>query len=242
MQTPATFFDSSLADHGTLRVVCVPIGQTGNIAFQRCLSSLRQSSRIPLQSLTSTSSSSSFSSSSSSDKPDPFQQRSWDIGSARFQFIEAGSMLPECPFLDLQPHRKTFGLIGICHCPSTPDIVEALQSMEERMEEAAQRKGTTVWRCFAFDISDHQLTELHSKRGKPSGVQHLVPIVPNRMLDNGHSLLTIQIQSALNNLCGDIFMSLENSVASALDGTLQPPPRLQTAYDAKTMEHLHQQN
>ena len=151
-------------------------------------------------------------------------------------------MLPECPFLDLQPHRKTFGLIGICHCPSTPDIVEALQSMEERMEEAAQRKGTTVWRCFAFDISDHQLTELHSKRGKPSGVQHLVPIVPNRMLDNGHSLLTIQIQSALNNLCGDIFMSLENSVASALDGTLQPPPRLQTAYDAKTMEKMKNKN
>jgi hypothetical protein len=110
--------------------------------------------------------------------------------------------------------------------------------MEEQMGEAAKRKGATVWRCFAFDISDQQLTELHSKRGKPSSIRPLVPIVPNRIMDNGHSLLTIQIHSALNNMCGEIFDSIQDSVSKALDGSLQPPPRLQTAYDARAREKM----
>ena len=132
----ATFWNDDLESHGALRVVCVPVGSTPPRVFERCLGALRASPRVPLAAiprggnlhLRSTNSSSATSSLPPAataaflkNAPDPFANAR-DHNSARFDFVESGSVLLPSPFLDLQPHRRALAVIGICHCPSTPDI------------------------------------------------------------------------------------------------------------------------
>ena len=55
----------------------------------------------------------------------------------------------------LQSHHRAFGVIGVCHCPSTSDLAAAFES-----EFKLAMRGTpsaTVCRCFAFEPSDVQM-------------------------------------------------------------------------------------
>ena len=243
----ATFWEDDLESHGAIRIVCVPTGTTLTSSFEECLATLRTSPRIPLGAIPRSSRNAHqfFSSSGLADSSsgridiedflkkcgDPFGRAS-DEGSARFEFIENGSVLLPSPFLDLQPHRKAHAVIGICHCPSTPDIVSTFKSMKTRMHKISVDKGQeTVWRCFAFDISDAQLTSLQNL--EPQSLNHLVPILPDRRLENGHSMQSMQIRQALSNLSSELFANFHCNVALGLAGKLNPPPRLSTASDAK---------
>jgi hypothetical protein len=55
----------------------------------------------------------------------------------------------------LQSHHRVFGLVGVCHCPSTEDLAAAFEG------EFKLAKRTTptaaVCRCFAFEPSDVQM-------------------------------------------------------------------------------------
>eukprot|EP00946_MAST-07B_sp_MAST-7B-sp1_P002085 g2085.t1 len=184
----ATFWGDDLESHGAVRAVCVPVGTTSEEAFERRLRALRAQARVPLAEIPRSGNLGHHLSKGSgnfwpaaieslvADAPDPFSNAS-DYNAARFDFIGSGSVLHPSPFLDLQPHRRVLAIVGICHCPSTPDIVHVFKTMEDRMQKVSVNKAQyTVWRCIAFDISDAQLTALQELSAK--SVINLVPILP----------------------------------------------------------------
>ncbi|KAJ9558991.1 hypothetical protein OSB04_013605 [Centaurea solstitialis] len=50
----------------------------------------------------------------------PFSNQPWNNGNLRFKYVIGGS--PPSPWEDFQSYRKIHGVIGICHCPSCPDL------------------------------------------------------------------------------------------------------------------------
>ncbi|XP_051129441.1 trafficking protein particle complex II-specific subunit 120 homolog [Andrographis paniculata] len=84
----------------------------------------------------------------------PFAHQPWESGSLRFKFILGGS--PPSPWEDFQSHRKILAVIGICHCPSSPD----LRSVANQFATACKGYSSSlVQRCFAFCPGDSQLEE-----------------------------------------------------------------------------------
>lgn len=61
---------------------------------------------------------------------------------------------PPSPWEDFQSNRKIHAVIGICHCPSSPD----LDSVIEQFQVACKPySASTVHRCFAFCPADSQV-------------------------------------------------------------------------------------
>eukprot|EP00898_Chlorokybus_atmophyticus_P008153 jgi/Chlat1/8339/Chrsp8S08096 len=55
---------------------------------------------------------------------------------------------------DLQMHRKVLGVIGICHCPTTEDVIEASRTF--RIMCKAFSSALAI-RCFGFSASSEQM-------------------------------------------------------------------------------------
>ena len=250
--TPPRVFERYLrALRASPRVPLAAITRGGNVhrhsTFTSSLSSLSSVSSASSSSVSSSSSSSSSSISSMTPTateaflkraPHPFASAR-DHNSLRFDFIESGSVLLPSPFLDLQPHRKALAVVGICHCPSTPDIASMFNAMEARMQKVAADQGQdTVWRCLAFDVSDEQLRALQTRTLSPQSVSLLVRILPDRRLENGHSMQSMMLRNALSNLGSELFANFHCTVALGLAGKLTTMPRLSTASDAKVKEKM----
>ncbi|KAJ4827245.1 hypothetical protein Tsubulata_015208 [Turnera subulata] len=84
----------------------------------------------------------------------PFANQPWDSGSLRFKFVLGGA--PPSPWEDFQSHRKTLAVIGLCHCPSTPDLDSALLLFSSACRPYS---SALVHRCFAFCPADSQLED-----------------------------------------------------------------------------------
>ena len=51
----------------------------------------------------------------------PFAQQPWGSGRLCFKFLVGGAC--KSPWEDFQAQRKIHGIIGLAHCPTSPDIV-----------------------------------------------------------------------------------------------------------------------
>lgn len=64
---------------------------------------------------------------------------------------------PPSPWEDFQSNRKMLAVIGLCHCPSSPD----LDSVTEKFNVACKSYSSAlVRRCFAFSPDDSQVSIL----------------------------------------------------------------------------------
>ena len=82
----------------------------------------------------------------------PFSNQPWDSGSLRFKFMLGGS--PPSPWEDFQSNRNILAVIGLCHCPSSPNLDAVVDQF------AAVCKGYSsalVQCCFGFCPGDSQL-------------------------------------------------------------------------------------
>ncbi|CAK9146469.1 unnamed protein product [Ilex paraguariensis] len=135
--------DVSIETSCMIRVAVVPIGPIPTSLFRDYTSSLVRHHTVSL---------SSISSFYTEHQKSPFSQQPWDSGSLRFKFMLGGS--PPSPWEDFQSHRKILAVIGICHCPSSPD----LDSVIEQFGTACKGYSSSlVQRCFAFCPGDSQL-------------------------------------------------------------------------------------
>lgn len=90
----------------------------------------------------------------------PFAHQPWDSGSLRFKFMLGGS--PPSPWEDFQSHRKILAVIGICHCPSSPDLDAVIDQFSAACKSYS---SALVERCFAFSPGDSQLEDGSNKGG-----------------------------------------------------------------------------
>ncbi|MCO5566429.1 hypothetical protein L7F22_020106 [Adiantum nelumboides] len=84
----------------------------------------------------------------------PFAQQPWSTGSLWFKFLVGGA--PRSPWEDFQAQRKIHGIIGLCHCPTSLDIVAVY---EQFTAICKAYPSALVKRMLAFFPSDvHQVT------------------------------------------------------------------------------------
>lgn len=128
----------------TIRVAVLPIGPITPSLFRDYASLLTLHSKIDL---------SSISSFYTEHQKSPFTHQPWDTGSLRFKFILGGS--PPSPWEDFQSNRKILAVIGIFHCPSSPD----LHLVSEQFSHACKAYITSALaqKCFGFCPGDEQL-------------------------------------------------------------------------------------
>eukprot|EP00271_Cylindrocystis_brebissonii_P001330 TRINITY_DN11609_c0_g1_i1.p1 TRINITY_DN11609_c0_g1~~TRINITY_DN11609_c0_g1_i1.p1 ORF type:complete len:1279 (+),score=268.61 TRINITY_DN11609_c0_g1_i1:228-4064(+) len=140
--------DVSVEGAARIRIVILQVGEMSSSTFRDYSSLIMHLRQVEL------SSASSF---YKEEQKSPFAQLPWDTGQLRFRFILGGAT--RSPWEDFQAQRKVHGVIGICHCPNSPDLGEAYDDFLQacRAYPSAQAK-----RCFAFDPSDAQV-EQHDK-------------------------------------------------------------------------------
>ncbi|KAL9231508.1 hypothetical protein vseg_006731 [Gypsophila vaccaria] len=103
--------DVSVEGMRTIRVAVVPIGEISGKMFREYASLLRVYSKIEL---------SSISSFYMEHQKSPFSHQPWDTGRLRFKFILGGAH--PSAWEDFQSNRKILAVIGIFHCPTSPNL------------------------------------------------------------------------------------------------------------------------
>ncbi|XP_047337379.1 trafficking protein particle complex II-specific subunit 120 homolog [Impatiens glandulifera] len=137
--------DVSIETSCMIRIAVLPIGPIPSSLFRDYASMLIRHSKIEL---------STISSFYTEHQKSPFTNQPWDSGSIRFKFMVGGS--PPSPWEDFQSNRKILAVIGICHCPSSPDLDYVLDLFSSACKGYS---SALVRRCFAFSPGDSQLED-----------------------------------------------------------------------------------
>ncbi|XP_031372555.1 trafficking protein particle complex II-specific subunit 120 homolog isoform X2 [Punica granatum] len=139
----------------------------------------------------------------------PFAHQPWDSGSLRFRFVIGGC--PPSPWEDFQSNRKILAVIGICHCPSSPD----LDSVTDQFSSACKGYSSAlVQRCFAFCPSDSQLEDGNKKEG------NLILFPPA-----DHQTQEFHLNTMMQDIAASLLMEFEKWVLKAESaGTILKTP------------------
>ncbi|KAL7596514.1 hypothetical protein Lser_V15G31302 [Lactuca serriola] len=144
--------DVSIETSSMIRIAVLPVGEIHLHLFRKYAGMLGRHHKIELSTITDF---------YKADQKSPFSQQPWESGSLRFKFIVGGS--PPSPWEDFQSNRKIHGVIGICHCPSSPD----LGSVAEQFAMACKGySSSVVQRCFVFSPGDTQLADRNNNKNK----------------------------------------------------------------------------
>ncbi|KAL5559716.1 hypothetical protein UlMin_035927 [Ulmus minor] len=142
--------DVSIETSCMIRVAVLPIGEVPSNPLRDYMAMLLRYQTIPL---------SAISSFYTEHQKSPFAHQPWESGSLRFKFVLGGD--PPSPWEDFQSNRKILAVIGICHCPSSPDLGSVVDQFNATCKGYS---SALVQRCFAFCPGDSQL-EYGSKKG-----------------------------------------------------------------------------
>ncbi|KAK8292373.1 hypothetical protein V6Z12_D06G118300 [Gossypium hirsutum] len=191
--------DVSIETSCMIRIAVLPIGKVPPPLLRDYHSMLLPHHTIPL---------STISSFYTEHQKSPFAHQPWDTGSLQFKFLLGGS--PPSPWEDFQPYRKFLSVIGICHCPSSPDLDHVIDQFN-----AACKIYTSalVLRCFAFCPGDSQLED-----GKKR--ENLVLFPPaDRTMQEFH------LHTMMQDIAASLLMEFEKWVLQAeSSGTLLKTP------------------
>ena len=133
----------SIEGSAMIQVAVVPIGTVPSNLLRDYYSMLIPLHTIPL---------SAISSFYTEHQKSPFAVQPWDSGSLRFKFVLGGA--PPSPWEDFQSNRKTLAVVGVVHCPSSPDLDTAVDVFSNACKSFP---SSLVDRCFAFCPNDSQV-------------------------------------------------------------------------------------
>lgn len=185
--------DVSIDSSSMIRIAVLPVGEIHLHLFRKYAGMLGRHHKIELSTITSF---------YTEHQKSPFSQQPWESGSLRFKFIIGGS--PPSPWEDFQSNRKILGVIGICHCPSSPD----LDSVVEQFAAACKGYSSSlVQRCFAFSPGDTQLADENNKGNKLV----LFPPADQRTQE-------IHLQTMMQDIAASLLMEFEKWVLQAESG------------------------
>ncbi|TYG60059.1 hypothetical protein ES288_D07G037100v1 [Gossypium darwinii] len=191
--------DVSIETSCMIRIAVLPIGDVPSTLLRDYHSMLLRHRTIPL---------STISSFYTEHQKSPFAHQPWETGSLRFKFVLGGA--PPSPWEDFQPHRKILGVIGICHCPSSPDLDLVIDQFN-----AAWRgySSVLVQRCFAFSPGDSQLEDTKKR-------ENLVLFPPS-----DRSAQELHLQTMMQDISASLLMEFEKWVLQAESaGTILKTP------------------
>ncbi|XP_038710438.1 trafficking protein particle complex II-specific subunit 120 homolog [Tripterygium wilfordii] len=192
--------DVSIETSSMIRVAVIPIGTVPPKILRDYYSMFMRHHTIPL---------SAISSFYTEHQKSPFANQPWETGSLRFKFVLGGA--PPSPWEDFQSNRKILAVIGVCHCPSSPD----LDSVVEQFNSACKGYSSAlVERCFAFCPDDSQLED----GGKKGGNLILFPPA-DRQTQEFH------LQTMMQDIAASLLMEFEKWVLKAESaGTILKTP------------------
>ncbi|XP_010048925.2 trafficking protein particle complex II-specific subunit 120 homolog isoform X2 [Eucalyptus grandis] len=137
--------DVSIETGAMIRVAVLPVGHVPTPLLRDYAAMLLRHGSVSL---------SAISSFYTEHQKSPFANQPWDSGSLRFKFVIGGS--PPSPWEDFQSNRKILAVVGVCHCPSSPDLDDVIEQFGVKCKGYA---SALVRRCFAFCPSDAQLED-----------------------------------------------------------------------------------
>ncbi|KAK7260922.1 hypothetical protein RIF29_27223 [Crotalaria pallida] len=137
----------------------------------------------------------------------PFSHHPWDSASLCFKFCQGyypykGYPNPKGPLDDFRAHQKTFAVIGLLHCPSSPDFDAAVDLFFDTCTKAYPYSA--VNRCFALCPNDSQL-EAGEKKGWN------LTFVP----DVDRSTFEFHLNTVMNEMAASLLMEFEKWVLQA---------------------------
>ncbi|CAL9124133.1 unnamed protein product [Musa acuminata var. zebrina] len=193
--------DVSFETGSMIRIAVLPVG--GSIPHPRLRSyveMLGRHTRIDL---------SSISSFYSEHQKSPFTHQPWETGSLRFKFMLGGA--PPSAWEDFQSCRKILAVIGLCHCPASPD----LDLVADQFATASKAYTSALAkRCFAFFPTDSQLEEGDNKR------ENILLFPPSDQKTQEFHMLTM-----MQDLAASLLMEFEKWVLRAESaGTILKTP------------------
>ncbi|PON71290.1 TRAPP II complex, Trs [Parasponia andersonii] len=192
--------DVSIETSSMIRVAVLPIGEVPPSLMRDYLSMLLRHQAIPL---------SAISSFYTEHQKSPFANQPWDSGSLRFKFVLGGA--PPSPWEDFQSNRKILAVIGICHCPSSPDLGFVVDQFNAACKGYS---SALVERCFAFFPGDSQLED-GSKKG---GNLMLFPPADRETQE-------LHLQTMMQDIAASLLMEFEKWVLQAEStGTILKTP------------------
>ncbi|KAL6004205.1 hypothetical protein ACLOJK_004752 [Asimina triloba] len=192
--------DVSIERGCVIRIAVLPIGSVPQPQLRDYVSLLVRHRKIDL---------SAISSFYTEHQKSPFTHQPWDSGSLRFQFMLGGG--PASPWEDFQSNRKILAVIGLCHCPSSPD----LDLVADQFAAACKAYASAlVQRCFAFCPSDSQ-QEDGGKRGN-----QIILFPPA-----DHQTQEFHLQTMMQDIAASLLMEFEKWVLRAESaGTIVKTP------------------
>ncbi|KAL5783055.1 hypothetical protein ACOSP7_008084 [Xanthoceras sorbifolium] len=192
--------DVSIETSCMIRIAVLPIGTVPPTLLRDYHSMLLRHQTIPLAAI------SPF---YTEHQKSPFTNQPWDSGSLWFKFVLGGA--PASPWEDFQSNRKILAVIGICHCPSSPD----LDSVIEQFNASCKGYNSAhVKRCFAFSPCDSHLED-----GEKKGDNLILFPPADRQTQEIHLLTMMQ------DIAASLLMEFEKSVLKAESaGTILKTP------------------
>ncbi|XP_052626352.1 trafficking protein particle complex II-specific subunit 120 homolog isoform X2 [Lactuca sativa] len=192
--------DVSIETSSMIRIAVIPIGTIHSHQFRDYVAMLGRHHNIEL---------SAISSFYTVHEKSPFSQQPWYSGNLRFKYVIGGS--PPSPWEDFQPYRKIHGVIGICHCPSSPDLGSVLAQF---LAACKGYSSSLIQRCFAFSPCDSQLED----ESKKSNKLVLFPPADQRTQE-------FHLQTMMQDMAASLLMEFEKWVVAAKSsGTLLKTP------------------
>lgn len=182
-----------------IRVAVVAIGEMPAAHLRDYVSMLVQHTRIPL---------SSFSPYYTEHQKSPFSQQPWESGSLMLKFMVGGAA--RSPWEDFQAHRKILGVIGLCHCPLTPEISTAY---EQFLTICKAYPSAQVTRCFAFHPTEAQIEADDEKK------KEFLVMFPS----TDRQGLKIHMQTLMQDFAASLLMAFESWVLHLKPAGLTTP-------------------
>eukprot|EP00249_Psilotum_nudum_P021179 c28007_g1_i1 orf=213-3731(+) len=182
--------DISIESGCMIRVVVLSVGQMPTVYMREYVSMVVRHTRIEL---------SSVSSFYTEHQKSPFAQQPWDSGCLRFKFLVGGAS--RSPWEDFQAQRKIHGVIGLCHCPTSPDLGAVY---EQFLGICKTYPSVLAKRCLAFYPDGNQVGQEDKKR------QHLIVFPPA-----DRQTLELQMQTLMQDLAASLLMEFESWVLHA---------------------------
>ncbi|OVA11580.1 TRAPP II complex [Macleaya cordata] len=137
--------DVSIESGCMIRIAVVPIGRIPQAELREYVSMLVRHSRVEL---------SAISSFYTEHQKSPFAHQPWDTGSLRLKFIIGGG-IGGSPWEDFQSNRKILAVIGLCHCPCSPDLDLVAEQFSATCKDPCVHNEVrfSCWRSSRFNVS-----------------------------------------------------------------------------------------
>ncbi|KAJ6862202.1 hypothetical protein NC652_039138 [Populus alba x Populus x berolinensis] len=192
--------DVSVETSAMIRIAIIPIGEIPHQTLRDYYSMFLHHHTIPL---------SSMSSFYTEEQKSPFTNQPWETGSLRFKFVLGSA--PPSPWEDFQSNRKILAVIGVCHCPLSPDLDSVIEEFDGVCKGYASARVT---RCFGFFPCDSQLED----GGKKGENLRLFPPADRQTQE-------MHLQTMMQEIAASLLMEFEKYVFQAESaGTILKTP------------------